>query len=351
MSEPQASDDRSPSTPRGRDGTAVVALLVVLIASLGAARIVTLVHEHELDLWVDVILRQVEHGEAIKQRFASRILAPYGIYYLAQLGLPVETALKGFYVAAMMVANGAVYAAFRRWTGCHRTSLYYVLAATALTVLLLWPRNHGWDYVDLAVFSLLAYGIASRRGLVFFAVLFSVGVLNRESAFFIVVWLVIDGLAWSRRRLKVTKRWNLLAATVLAAGGAGYVAWAREALFTVAYLEPPVSERHTDLFGHPVRWLENLGRLARAPFDPTAATVLSFVALCLVATFLARHRIRGEVAKVLVLLGTMLLANLTFGRPDVSRLYLSFVPLLLYCHHQLYGRRGAEPAPPREQAD
>ena len=89
-----------------------------------------------------------------------------------------------------------------------------------------------------------------------------------------------------------------------------------------------MSERNTDLFGLPVRWLENLGRLARAPFDPTAATVLSFVALCLVATFLARHRISGEVAKVLVLLGTMLLANLTFGRPDVSRLYLSFVPPL-----------------------
>lgn len=304
---------------------------------MSAARIISLVHDHELPLWVDVIVRQVERGEAIKQRFASRVLAPYAVYYLAQLGLPLATALKGFYAACMLVANAAVYATFRRLTHSHRTSLYYVFAASALTVLLLWPRNHGWDYVDLGVFALLVYGVVTQRGLLYFALLFAVGVLNRESALFIAVWLAIDAIRWQDGRPRLVKARYLWTAVGLGTVGVAYVTLARRALFTKAYLEPPVGERHTDLFGHPVRWLENAGRLLRAPFDPTAATVVGLVLLCGVGIWLARRRIRGTVAKILLLVAVMFAAILTVGRIDVARLYLSFVPLLLYAHHELYG--------------
>ena len=139
----------------------------------------------------------------------NRVLAPYAVGALASVFpefLPdYGIAHVAFSILALAIAGFLAFSLGRRQGGGMTAGLLSLfLFQAAFSFLLSPPWLYAWDYLDIIGFILFADFVLSDRSWRWFAVLFSVSLFNRESAFYISLWMMLDAVCrWELGRLGI----------------------------------------------------------------------------------------------------------------------------------------------------
>lgn len=166
--------------------------------------------------------------------YQSRILGPYlvhGIGYLFDL-----SALKAFLVFAALSQFAIKLAVIWLGLGYARnmnlTLLMLVTGSLLFAMLLSDPWLYPWDVTGLLLSTLFVVMVLRNTPWPWFILLAAVAFLNRESGFFICVWLFVQGLLGSGERAGRNSfhAGMLAAAMVVAISGFAAIDWLRDHL-------------------------------------------------------------------------------------------------------------------------
>jgi hypothetical protein len=202
---------------------------VSLIFALAQFRMIMLVlgpgYANSIDAALGVV-RGLPHWRA----YQSRVLGPWMIEILSGAFGGFSAAHVFFTIAMTAVAGWLILAltqhSFGRRAAWGAFFLFHALFAFLLGKLWL----YAWDHSGIVVFILFIHFVLSGKDWRWFTALFVLAVVNRESAFFIALWMVLDPLV--KAQLDRTRpQWALLLAGLACLGfGLELVGWLRDAL-------------------------------------------------------------------------------------------------------------------------
>jgi len=140
-------------------------------------------------------------GEPHWAGYQSRLLGPWLVRGLSATGCFGE-GMNGFgraFLALLLILtvakNLTLTGVALRLHRSARVALSRTLVAiTAFTILQVPEWLYLWDYLDVIVFTLFLYGTLTRKGILYFCLLFAAAILNRQSGLFIAAWLLLDGV-------------------------------------------------------------------------------------------------------------------------------------------------------------
>jgi hypothetical protein len=121
--------------------------------------------------------------------FQNRLLAPFLQHMLETLGLSRNYAFAAAIAALLAIVNFVFLLGSRRLPAAQATLFYF--ATMAVWLLLFTSNIYLWDFIDTALFLSLAFvalGTFSERAI---PLLFALALLNRESAAFIGLWVIV----------------------------------------------------------------------------------------------------------------------------------------------------------------
>jgi hypothetical protein len=145
----------------------------------------------------------VTTGHPGLRTFQSRVLGPYLIKWLSFL---VQRPVFGasnyyvmahicFHIAAVAVAAFLCWRLGRKYGGNNQSALLAFTLFTMCFALLLTPLYlYSWDFIDIIIFLVFIDFVLSDYSLPWFLGLFAIAIWNRDSAFFIALWLILDPL-------------------------------------------------------------------------------------------------------------------------------------------------------------
>ncbi|KPF83414.1 hypothetical protein IP70_18850 [alpha proteobacterium AAP38] len=155
------------------------------------------------------------------QVFQSRVFGPWIVDMLTGLTGSFETAHMLYTITAYFLAGLAMLVVAHRHYGAKSAWIGF-LSFQALCLILINSRWHYvWDGGELLTFTLFCHFVLAGKDWCWLAGLFALSVLNRESAFFIAAWMVLDPLLTAVLD-KSLPRWPMIIAGLacLAAGAA-----------------------------------------------------------------------------------------------------------------------------------
>ena len=114
-----------------------------------------------------------------------------------------------------------------------------------------------WDSIDLIIFTLFSYWIIKEKHIIYFILLFFISILNRETALFLPLYLIISSLTLEKKipYLYCLNFKNLCIGLTLFFSGIIYIKFVRHILFNIN------TEKHFDNFnfiGNRIHFFENL---------------------------------------------------------------------------------------------
>jgi hypothetical protein len=314
-------------------GQAILALVVALVQF----RMIVLAFGKRYPLSVEAA-EGVLRGEPHWRVYQNRLLGPWLVEITSGfvgrfLDAHVLWTILLLTLAGFLVLRGA-HAVYGRRERALVAYLAFVLLGLACFQP---PWLYIWDFVDLCVFATFNLLVARRKDYRWFVALYLVAIFNRESAWYIALWMIVDPVA---RRL-VDRRGGgkagrldlkmLGAGTVLLAAGVVLVEVLRDALL-VREIGPTLVEQ-AGVAGPSFHWMlrDNLDKIVvsltsfhYALSFLVPAFLVGFLAFCLVV---ARRDPRGRLALALVHIA-MLGSMLAFGIVFETRLYLVLVPFV-----------------------
>ena len=327
-----------PSTSRARWAVVVVAAL-----SLLQYRVTILVHGGHFEQ-IARATEAVLAGHPHWRSYQSRVLGP-ALVALGDVltGVGYELALLVAMMVLPLVQNLVLFFLLRRLSGDDRAALTHtVFFATAFLLLqdALWLFV--WDYLDLIVFTVFLYGVLAGRGIAFFLVVFGVGVLNRESALVIGVWMILDALVVGSRpgelRPGLRDRRRLVAGVGVVVAGSAAIELIRRTLFVASAAEAagivpvPLGPLGT------TRLAYNVGLMADSLTQPSPLLPVAVTAAAILAPLWVVSRLSRFDRRLLTVALTFLAAwavNLVVGVVQESRVHIWLIPFLVYLHFGL----------------
>jgi hypothetical protein len=139
--------------------------------------------------------------------FQSRVLGPYIIKALSFGSLEYYgVAYVWFQITTVAIAGFLCWRLGRKYGGDEQSALQALMLFVICFVWLLSPPLAcSWDIIDIIVFIVFIDFVLSDSSLPWFLGLFAISILNRDSADFIPLWLILDALI----RFLYPRRYNL----------------------------------------------------------------------------------------------------------------------------------------------
>lgn len=279
--------------------------------------------------------------------FQSRVFGPWTVEILSGLTGSFETAHMLYTIAAYFLAGLAMLMVAHRHYGAKSAWIGF-LCFQSLCLLLINSRWHYvWDGGELLTFTLFCHFVLAGKDWRWLAGLFAVSVLNRESAFFIAAWMILDPLI-SATLDRTRPRWPMaLAGLACLAGGMALTQFLRTALMR--------REIGPDLFGmpelagrsfHPHIQL-NIQYLLDAFMHPTQEFNILIVLLLLaplVLTMLLAHRFGRRYLSLGLAHGLIVLSLPIAGVLAETRVMFGLAPFLALGFAALCQEEDARPA-------
>jgi hypothetical protein len=313
--------------------------LLSIVMALCTYKVFAIIHEQQLNVLVDAAYG-VTIGKPHWLAFQNRLAGPYLMLWLSQAGMSLHQAWGLFNAMAMAAESLLLFELFKRQATAQNVALFYIPAFWAIFLFLQDQWYYPWDSIDLILFTLMAYTILNQNDVRLLLALFFVGIVNRETALFIPVYLMIDGLHIRSQpaRITIQSKAKLLTGLLLFVAGAAYTHWIRDHLF-ISRPNGLADSAHAVLGNH-FYLLSNMKRLIFTNFL-NANYILSVVLLGMVLHFtLQVHRYTERELKCYLTLLAILGFNLTFGAVNESRIYLVLLPFAFFLHARTHPRQG-----------
>jgi len=275
----------------------------------------------------------VTTGHPDWEYWQNRVLGPYIIKALTFGSLDYLKAHILFQIVTVAIAAFLCWRLGKKYGGNDQSALLALTLFVMCFALLLSPPEEpwllSWDFLDIIVFTLFIDLVLSGMSLRWFIGLFAIAILNRDSAFFIALWLILDPLVrfLYQRRYKLPSAsldWRpMLAGVICIAAGFLTVELLRRNLLVEAY--EPGSLIPTHLSYNIDFCMASLTHVTREFWlvIPIFLAMITSLWACLV-----RCDPRRYLALYLVELSFMA-SIFVFGLLFETRLYLALIPFVV----------------------
>lgn len=296
---------------------------------------------HQIDLYdLSKAAEEVTTGTPHWRAFQNRLLGPFAIHAVAELtGKPFSLFHNLAILCLIVVMNLTAFALVWKLTNRLDVACRYAIGF-ALAFFALQPISwvFVWDFIDMPLFLLFAYGAFAGKSAVFFVPVFLVSMLNREVGLFVAFWLMLDSLGAAQRRRfvpKIVDGRKLLLGAGLAIAGLVYTKVVRDALFVASSLpashdsmdnEMPIVGNHFNLRDNVLMVVDNFVR-------PTVFLEVTIcIAWCVFIAYLVRNRraIAERHLKVVAVMIAMLASVPVFGFINETRHYFVMLPFVMF---------------------
>ncbi len=271
--------------------------------------------------------------------FQSRVLGPLLVEF-ASLIFPSFLAAHVFFSIVTLAVMG--FLAWRlgwRFGGTAGSAMlaFFVFEAS-FAFLLSPPWFYAWDYLDIIVFLVFVEFVIEGKPWPWFACLLLVGILNRQTAAFIAVWMVLEALSRWHFGLR-DQRPVPLDRTLLSAGIVGGVlAVAIDVLITkMLFIEEIGPKIFTDVGPEQANQFQKFQLFVNLRLVWKSLTqfqyalpflILVFLVLCVALAVALMRADRRYVALGLTFIA-MVLADFDFGYFTETRVYVELIPLVV----------------------
>jgi hypothetical protein len=322
-------NDEAPLTREQR----LTIALCLLVVCVFVTRLLTMLQSHMLG---EVMLgtQGILHGTPLFRVFQNRLLGPIlvdGTHWIFRQNYEDSYRLTMSLLECLSIIS--CYGLVRNIT--KQASLGLLGAASfSFAVLLVQDARYFyiWDAIDLTTMLIFAYVVFhAKADLRILLPLFFVELLNRESAAYIPLWMIIYGV--SRYNCRAGFRSSSNKASVLI-GALGCVllafgAWWTEELRMLLFKHSCVASVNLDSTHGMGQWFELVNNLQglSAFFNPAdfALALLCTVGIIYMCYSLSRQSGR-DCYPIIVLLAGMLSSVWMFGIVDETRVWLDYVP-------------------------
>jgi hypothetical protein len=286
--------------------------------------------------------RSVEAAQGVLQGgphwrvYQNRLLGPQLVEWISGVTGSFLTAHILFTVSMLTLAGFLVLAFTRRNTGNMAHALAgFGIFHLLIAVLLYEPWLYAWDHLGLVLFVIFNQLVIGRAATRWFVLLWMFAILNRESAHFIALWLILEPalpFAWARLHGGAPRldRTRVALGAGLLGGGVLLVEQLREHLL-VREIAPELWGLSTEGGAVHFRLLENLetmGRIVTSPDIQMLHVVPALMAGTLLLSLLLVRRDPPLYLGLAAVHVAMLAAIILFGLVAETRIFLEVVPFL-----------------------
>jgi hypothetical protein len=270
--------------------------------------------------------------------FQNRLLGPYSVLGISKLlGISFKAAWAVYHAFTLQIYCVLTFWILRREALTPKDSFAYLIYVMFAFLSLQQYWFFTWDSIDLILFTIFAYGIIKSYSISFFLALFFVGILNRESALFIGIYLMLDSLKFTKRRAlpKFVNLKKLITGLCTIIVGIIYTKLIRDSLF-ISKTDGLPDTKH-ELIGNQFHFLENFKNIFFYDFANTNYLqghlyyFVSVSVLVLFAYLFTKYKHMDDRQIKLYLMSIILILNImVFGVVSESRLYFILIPFFLF---------------------
>ncbi len=262
--------------------------------------------------------------------YQNRLLGPTLVYIISKTGISYPVALKIFTLLTIVAQNFLLFFLLRKTGLLIKEALTHTLMY-ALAFLLVQHRwFYTWDSIDAIIFTLFAYGVVQNQRLGYFLIIFFIELLNRESALFISLFIIINAFTFSikDRKIQITSKAKLLTGILLTVAGAVYTKFIRDYLFISRSDNLPDNEHQ--LIGNHINLITNLKNLFFYNLSSIEIINTAFI-LGSLAYLIHQAKAYTEAQIKAVVIYSAIVANiLIFGTINETRMYIILLPFIIF---------------------
>lgn len=304
--------------------------VLLLMISLAVCKQLIVIHEPHLD-FIGKVTSGVLIGTPAWLAYQNRLLGPAVVLMISKLGGTYVTALQIFFFVTVTTENFILYFLLKKTGNSSFASVRWVIVYSFLFII--FQDSHvyyTWDGIDAILFTLFAYFMLYNRNTFFLVILFLVALLNRESALFIALFLILDSLDFSGLRIRVVSNSirNLVIGCLLLVFGVAFTKFIRSYLFVRTFDGSNDSIHQT--FGNHFYFKENLQDLFIGNLG-NIGIINSFYILCSIIFLGFTYKSLNNFQKNAIIIYCAVVLNIMlFGLINESRLYIILFPILIF---------------------
>jgi hypothetical protein len=302
--------------------------LISFLLALAQFRLTLLVMGDQYEGSVDAALGVIQ-GHPHWIFFQSRLLGPYCVKFISLFVGDFLVAHSVFVILMITVSGILIFLLVHResgrdaaWSAFFLLSLLFALCNNKRWL-------YAWDYWDVILFLLFTYFVLSEKDLVWFLALFSIAIFNRESAFYIAFWMMLDPVVKHFVRKNSSQfNWKMFISGVGAAAAGLLIVASLRHLLLVEETMVKFSDRAPESHFHFQLW-GSITYVKSVILTPTPDLVIPvFLLTVLMLALLVAWRDPRRFAALGLTYGALTASIFLFGFLSETRLMLELVPFV-----------------------
>lgn len=304
-------------------------IVVILLISIATSKVLMQIHNDHFNLLWRAAYSVLE-GKPNWIAYQNRLLGPSIVYLISKIGVSYSFALIIYIFLMTALQNLLLYFLLRKMNiSCHNALIWVSLYSFAF-LLVQYHWFYPWDSIDAIIFTLFAYGIFQGKSLRYFLLLFCVELLNRETALFIALYIIIDSFHFGpvNNRFYLASKKKLIIGIFLILFGAIYTKAIRDYLFISRHNGLPDTAH--ELIGNHIYLISNLKNLFFYNLFSLKVINTSFI-LGTIVFLIYYVKLYTDAQIKLLLVYCAIVANiLVFGLINETRMYIILIPFLIF---------------------
>lgn len=299
--------------------------IVIMLAILTMDKVIEL-HATNFQELVDASFG-VLNGKPHWIAYQNRLLGPALVYLLHIEGLSPMTALKTFFFIGFIVTVILNFYLLKKILLSNSLTLLLIVTLCFSFIALQHKWLYPWDIVSLFLFSNFCFFAIKNYPTHFFIVLYALALFNRESAYFIILFLLIKNVIDYKFSALLER--STYYYTVLFILGYIYTGWIRRTLF-IAKMDGQADE-HIKFQGNHIYFQKNIEDIIGHDWFSSIGyyklLLLGCFILIVVNFFNSTVKNRWAIILLFILI---ILSILHFGLVFETRIYIELIPFLIF---------------------
>ena len=326
------------SPSRSQKFTTISSLASVFFISFVTAKVFAIIHASNFNVLAEAaqgVLAHKPHWIA----YQNRLLGPYSVYAISLLDLSFVKALIGFSVLAIIYQTVILYALLLKFTKNNFSlTIRYIIYFSFMFLGIQDYWFYTWDSLEAILFVLFSWGIWEKKPTLYFIFLFFVALVNKESAIFIAVFLIIDSFHIQRNKQSIMPKIKFISVSKLLIGlflvflGAAYTKLIRDYLFISSSLLDVGNDNSHKILGNHFNFFENLQTLfVKNLLSPNIINSFFIIGLIAYLSW-SFNKLQEQDYKAFIIMVLIIFSIFAFGLINESRIYLPLLPFIIFLH-------------------
>ncbi len=302
--------------------------ILIIFISIAVYKVLMQIHAVNFEL-LSGAAHGVLDGKPHWKAYQNRILGPYCVYFISMMGISYSSAMKIYILLMIILQNILFFSLIQKTRTSLGNSLAWVIIYSFFFILVQHRWFYTWDNIDAIIFTLFTYGIFKSKPMCYFVILFCVGILNRETALFIALYIAIDSFHFkSITKFYLISTKKLITGGCLILFGIIYTKAIRDFLFIGN--PDAFSVKHHELMDNHIYFSKNIEELFYNNIFTVNIINSAFILGSIIYFMYSIKSYVDSQIKALLIYCVIVTNILIFGLINETRTYIILIPFIVF---------------------